>query len=337
MSKTPKNKKYLELQGVRVYHNKKDNTIQLITTDPDLTGKPFQITLSNGTPTDQSLRELLLEKEVLNEEEVYPQYYVPTFAERDEYTSISTAWNEIPVGWTKFNQKLIINVTHTPHTLIAGGTGQGKTNLLNNFFLHALEHSDKWKICALHPIYAEFSYLEKYPESLYDIGNGFNESVEQLYKLEKTLEERQAQMTLEKVTNFQDFKENTPAIMVVVDETLTLLSKALYAKGELAEERNVLAVQAREIIHKLARLGRAAGIFLVLATQRPDADIFTGELKANLDNRIAVGRMDRTTSTLVLGVDVATQTPNQVKGRAILRHNTELIPFQIYHAPLDRA
>ena len=336
MSKTPKNKKYLELQGIRVYHNKKDNTIQLITTDPDLTGKPFQITLSTGTPTDQSLRELLLEKEILNEEEVYPQSHVPIYAERDEYTSKSTAWNEIPVGWTKFNQKLTINVTHTPHTLISGATGQGKTNLINNFFLHALEHSDKWKICALHPTYAAFSYLEKYPENLYGLAHNFTDSVKQLHRLERTLEERYHQMRIQKVNNFQDLDEYTPAIMVVVDETLTLLSKALYAKGHLAEERNILAIQARELIHKLARLGRAAGIFLVLATQRPDADIFTGELKANLDNRIAVGRMDKIASTLVLGVDVATQTPNQVKGRAILRHNTELIPFQIYHAPLDR-
>lgn len=337
MSKTPKNKKFLELQGIRVYHNKKDNTIQLITTDPDLTGQPFQITLSNGTPTDQSIRNLLIEKHVITEEEAYPQNYIPRYAKHpniaDDNTPSApypTQWDEILIGLDKNNNQVTLPLQQAPHTLITGAAGQGKTILQNNFLLHALQHPTKWKICAISPNKYDFTQLDNHPDNLYGKSTNIKDSITLLHKLETTLKERYQQMGDAKVTNFQDLPADkkgnaTPAIMVIINDVS-------YLQDNTPPDNN----QIKETLNNLSRLGRAAGIYLVLSTQQPHAQIFTGELKANLSNRIAVGKMDKISSNLTLGTDAATLTPKDIKGRAILRTYKTLKPFQIYFVPTEK-
>lgn len=419
MSKTPKNKKYLELQGVRIYHNKKDNSIQLISTDPDLTGKPFHITLNHGTETEKSIRELLIEKEIITTEQSDPQLSIPEqvynpylqgisgtptsdplvqkLRDKTEQTrenrkspgqifndnlrkilpghallgsdgldSIVTApmnaedtehvknnvteasqrlkerrskpvensWHRVPIGETVNNQQVTLDLKIAPHTLVSGGSGTGKTILLNNFILHALNHPNQIKICAIDTKRVEFSFLKDYPENLYGLATNLEDSFKLLAKLQKTLEFRYLEMEEQGVNFFTDLKQNQktfleePAIIVVIDELANLLGKA-YGDDEAVKAWNKKTTKISKMIYDLSRKGRAAGIYLVISTQRPDNTIVSGELKANLDNRIAVSRLDKETSRLILGTDLATQTPLKT-GRSLLGVNGKLTPFQIY-------
>ena len=85
------------------------------------------------------------------------------------------------------------------------------------------------------------------------------------------------------------------------------------------------------LLENIARLGRAAGVFLLLALQRPDATIITG-IKNNLNARVACGRMDSSSSMMVLDSVAATVLPN-IRGRGIYREAGREVQFQSFFAP----
>lgn len=93
-----------------------------------------------------------------------------------------------------------------------------------------------------------------------------------------------------------------------------------------------LKSEAQSIVGSIARLGRAAGVFLTLATQRPDAKMIKGETKANLGARIACGQMNGTASDMVLGTGSAVSTPGHPKGRGIYSDYGAEEKMQIYFA-----
>lgn len=98
------------------------------------------------------------------------------------------------------------------------------------------------------------------------------------------------------------------------------------------KEANNLRAEAKKILGDIARLGRAAGVHLVIATQRNDASIFGGEFLQNLAMRIACGHMGATASLMCLGTPTATTTPSTPKGRAVISANGLEERMQVYFA-----
>lgn len=88
---------------------------------------------------------------------------------------------------------------------------------------------------------------------------------------------------------------------------------------EEGKEEDAAKGEAAMIIGSIARLGRAAGVHLVIATQRPDANIIAGETKANLGVRINCGRTDSNASSMILGTADGTRVKSQPRGRLYLR------------------
>lgn len=99
-----------------------------------------------------------------------------------------------------------------------------------------------------------------------------------------------------------------------------------------AKEANALKGEAATLIGSIARLGRAAGVHLVIATQRPDAKLVPGELKSNLGARMACGHMQPIASSMVLDSASATKTPGSPKGRAIYSCYGNEAKMQVYFA-----
>lgn len=99
-----------------------------------------------------------------------------------------------------------------------------------------------------------------------------------------------------------------------------------------AKAEQALKAEAASRIASIARLGRAAGIHLMIATQRPDAKLISGELKANLGARFACGNMPATASSMVLDNTDATKTPGSPKGRAIIKIYGNQERMQVYFA-----
>jgi hypothetical protein len=85
-----------------------------------------------------------------------------------------------------------------------------------------------------------------------------------------------------------------------------------------AKAQQALRGEAQSMIGSIARLGRAGGVHLMVATQRPDAKLLPGELKANLGMRLACGQMNPTASAMTLDSSSAVSTPGNPKGRAVI-------------------
>lgn len=99
-----------------------------------------------------------------------------------------------------------------------------------------------------------------------------------------------------------------------------------------AKAQQALKGEAQSMIGSIARLGRAAGTHLMIATQRPDAKLLPGELKSNLGMRAACGQMNQTASMMTLDSSSAVRTPGHPKGRAILKIYDDEEKCQVYFA-----
>lgn len=102
-----------------------------------------------------------------------------------------------------------------------------------------------------------------------------------------------------------------------------------------AKAQAALKGEAQSMVGSIARLGRAAGTHLLVATQRPDAKLLPGELKSNLGMRAACGQMNPTASMMTLDSGSATRTPGNPKGRAVLKIYENEYRCQVYFADPD--
>lgn len=349
MSIFGRKKKFITLDGVRVYFDRKTNTIQITSIDKRIVGEPFKISLNQGTETEQTLRNLLLEEGVITKEDT-PGLRIPKRAlyPTDFKTLRALPWNKIPIGLGVDSETIYWDVVREPHSLVVGATGSGKSVYQRSLILHALLHSDEWRVMGVDLKKVELSPYKKYTKVVLDIGDDLRSGVEVIEAAHNEMMKRYEAMESQGLNHFTDLKDNNgkevPAIMVMLDEATMFLG----LEGVKTDEGIIadgLHMQAQNLVGTIARLGRAAGIHLVIATQRPDVTIFKGEFKANLDFRVAAGRLSATPSNIALGTDKAAQLPGDIRGRALIRSNNldytgprdhdNIIEFQMFYAPQD--
>lgn len=198
---------------------------------------------------------------------------------------------------------------------------------------HALAHRDTWRIIGVDPKMVEMGWLRKYHPSVLDIALSLEDGVEAIQRARDEMMRRYDEMQTQGVNHFLQLPNPPPALLCMVDEAYNFLAPE-GIKSEEGKERDALHARAAILLGEIARLGRAAGVHLVLATQRPDATVIKGELKNNLDCRIAAGRMDTTPSLMVLDSEAATRLP-PIKGRGIIRLGGNLTTFQAFFAEQD--
>jgi hypothetical protein len=197
--------------------------------------------------------------------------------------------------------------------------------------LHALQ-SPEWRIVLVDPKRVELSAYRNHPNVL-RVATELEDSLALIEQVEQEMQSRYVRMQESGVNHFKSLPTPPPAVLLMVDETFALLSLT-GIKSDEGKEQDAMKARIGILLGDIARLGRAAGVHMILATQRPDAKVLSGELKANLDARIAQGRMDTTPSLMTLDSDAATKIP-PIKGRAILREGNETTEFQAYFLPPD--
>jgi hypothetical protein len=345
MSKVARNKKYLNLQGVRVSYRPKDDSIHLTSVDGDLAGEGFHLKLNKGSESESVLRELLVEKKLIrvdvkDETKGYIQGPLPERATRKTLTD--QLWNIFSIGvaevedessWNTFNLPSIgeasWNVRSFPHVLISGPTGTGKSVIQRSLFYHCLAHNKKWEFYGIDLKKVELSPYKKYTHTVSNIATTLKEGLEVLKNVHAEMHKRYQLMEDAGVNNFEEIPGDPHrAIMVMIDEANLLLSPS-GIKTDEGKAEDAMQNKASKLIAELLRLGRAAGIHLVICTQRPDPAMLTGEMKANIDVRIAAGRMDLTPSCFLLGSGEAADLPG-IRGRGVLRVGGETKVFQGY-------
>jgi S-DNA-T family DNA segregation ATPase FtsK/SpoIIIE len=149
--------------------------------------------------------------------------------------------------------------------------------------------------------------------------------VDILTELLTELERRKQLFKSEDCPNIDEYNlktgENLPRCLFACDEVSELLSRGI------TKEQKELTIKIEQMLASIARLGRAFGIHLILATQRPDATIISGQIKNNIDFRVC-GRADNVLSQIVLdSTDAADLIPKDVSGRFLLQDGTL---FQAY-------
>ena len=195
--------------------------------------------------------------------------------------------------------------------------------------MHALQSPD-WRIALVDPKRVELSSYKTHPHVV-AVATELDQSMALIEKVEQEMQSRYIAMQKEGVNFFKNLATPPPALLLMVDETYALLAPEKI-KNDEGKERDEWHARITLLIGSIARLGRAAGVHMILATQRPDAAVLPGETKANLDARIAQGRMDSTPSNMTLDSDAATRIPN-IKGRAVLRTGNDFTEFQAYFLP----
>ena len=193
----------------------------------------------------------------------------------------------------------ICNLEQMPHLLVAGSTGSGKSVCLNVILISLLYRlgPNDLKILLIDPKRVEFVSYNYLPHML--VPKAINDAQQALNALDWVIKEMTRRYDLfsqKHVRNFKEFnalpevykgeEDKLPYIVVVIDELADLMMLA----GHELEEK----------IQRLTQLARAAGIHLIIATQRPSVNVITGVIKANLTSRIAFAVTDFASSKTIL-------------------------------------
>jgi len=191
------------------------------------------------------------------------------------------------------------DLSSMPHLLIAGTTGSGKSVCINTIILSLLyKHApDKCKFILIDPKMLELSAYEGIPHLLCPVITEAKKATSVLGWVVKEMENRYRLMTKVGVKNIDGYnlkhKLSMPYIVVIVDE----MSDLMLVAGKEIEG----------YIQKLSQMARAAGIHIIMATQRPSVDVITGTIKANFPTRISFQVTSKIDSRTILGEQGAEQ------------------------------
>jgi len=218
-----------------------------------------------------------------------------------ERTGLEAGTLNIPIGVDVYGKTMVKDLREMPHLLIAGSTGSGKSVMLN-VILHSLLHQNtpqELNLVLIDPKRVELKPFAEYPHVLSRIIHKHTEAIKALKWLVTEMDERYTKLESASYRNIEDYNhdnvEQMPKLVVVIDEFASLI---------LTKERGEPS-EAELMIVRLAQEGRAAGIHLIVATQRPSVDVVTGLIKANLPTRIAFMTTSKTDSQIVLDLSGA--------------------------------
>ena len=187
---------------------------------------------------------------------------------------------------------VIADIGKMPHLLVAGATGSGKSVCINTIINSLLYKSmpDEVKLLLIDPKVVELAHYNGIPHLLSPVvtdpkkaANALNWAVAEMNKRYKSF----AELGVKDITSYNEKSETKlPKIVIIIDE--------------LADLMMACANEVEDYICRLAQMARAAGMHLIIATQRPSVDVITGVIKANVPSRIAFAVSSQTDSRTIL-------------------------------------
>ena len=258
-----------------------------------------------GIELPNNVRENVFLSEILNN---------PDFKKRDIKLPIA-------LGKSISGKPIVGDLSSMPHLLIAGTTGSGKSVCINTIILSLLyRHTpEKCKFILIDPKMLELSTYEGIPHLLCPVITEAKKAASVLGWVVKEMESRYRLMTKEGVRNIDSYntkhKLPMPYIVVVVDE----MSDLMLVAGKEIEN----------YIQKLSQMARAAGIHIIMATQRPSVDVITGTIKANFPTRISFQVTSKIDSRTILGE----QGAEQLLGKGDMLYMSSANRIVRIHAP----
>lgn len=228
--------------------------------------------------------------------------------DKREALHLSKVWKQWDIDRSSFNSRLLIGIKeedgsplffspqeNAPHTLIAGGTGSGKSVLIQNIILGiaATNTPKNASIVLIDPKRVDFNKFKKLPHVGNTIIKQKADAVEKLKSLVEEMERRYEIFEEYEVSNVTELKKKfseveMPLIWVIHDELALWMLDSDYS------------TQITQAVNQLAVAARAAGIFLIFGAQRPDNTVIPMQLRSNLGNRLVLKVDGEGTSDIAL-------------------------------------
>lgn len=261
--------------------------------------------------------------------------YLRELLESDDFTD-STAKLPLCLGKTIGGEPVIVELARMPHLLIAGTTGSGKSVAINTMILSLLYRlrPEECRLIMVDPKMLELSVYDGIPHLLTPVVTDPKKAVVALKWAVREMEERYRKMSKLGVRNIDGYnarvtdasargealsrtvqtgydRESGEAIYEKEELELEPLPYVVVVVDEMADLMMVAGKDIEGAIQRLAQMARAAGIHVILATQRPSVDVITGTIKANFPTRISFQVTSKIDSRTILGEQGAEQLLGQ--------------------------
>ncbi|WP_339278553.1 DNA translocase FtsK 4TM domain-containing protein [Paenibacillus sp. FSL W8-1187] len=213
----------------------------------------------------------------------------PTFASASSKLSIA-------FGRDIAGQSIVGNLAKMPHLLVAGATGSGKSVCINGIITSILYKAapDEVKFMMIDPKMVELNMYNGIPHLLAPVVTDPRRASLALKKIVVEMEKRYELFSKSGTRNIEGYNS------LMQDNPNAVLPYIVVIVDELADLMMVAAKDVEDSITRLAQMARAAGIHLIIATQRPSVDVITGVIKANIPSRIAFGVSSQVDSRTIL-------------------------------------
>jgi len=204
----------------------------------------------------------------------------------------------------------IADLAKMPHLLIAGSTGSGKSVCINSFIISLLYNAtpSEVKLLMIDPKVVELGIYNGIPHLLVPVvtdarkaagalGWAVNEMIDRYKKF--------AENNVRDISSYNALVEQSPELKDRTGEKLAKMPQVVIIIDELSDLMMVAPNEVEDYICRLAQMARAAGMYLVIATQRPSVDVITGIIKANIPSRIALAVSSQIDSRTILDMSGA--------------------------------
>lgn len=210
---------------------------------------------------------------------------------------------EVPLGKDIGGHVATADLSKMPHLLIAGATGSGKSVAINVIISSILMRTKphEVKMMLIDPKMVELNIYEDIPHLLTPVVTKPKKAARALQNVVDEMEKRYELFAMSGTRNIESYNEHLKLLRESGEENVPAnLPFIVVVVDELADLMMVAAKEVEDSIIRLAQMARAAGIHMILATQRPSVDVITGLIKANVPSRVAFATSSGTDSRTIL-------------------------------------
>lgn len=191
------------------------------------------------------------------------------------------------LGETDEGKPMYVDISKNPHMLVAGSTGSGKSVLLHTLIANAAKRKDV-KLFLVDTKRVEFNMYDEIDGLVQSVDYDYKSTIKTLVFLNEIMEGRYKYMAKAGVRSIEDMEVPFFKYLLIIDESADLV---------LYDRKNK---EFENLVAKLAQKARAAGIYMIFATQRPSVDVFTGLIKANFPARLSCKVTSKVDSKVIL-------------------------------------